>query len=192
MNPQDNLPGSDDYGFLDEWENEAQQQPDPLAKNPLDPLSDMLDTAEQQIEGTAPINPAPPDLPPDVSPDESDKAKEEAPSDMGEEGDKDNVDFPRLTEGGTADIGPSWGASNIKSVPPLFGIYNERGRRPHIPPTRLSRGRGGAGLGHSAGRDSMWCPKQQDYVNTEDCHDCEYYNAGEQDPYRRCTHPDQE
>jgi len=189
MNPQDNLPGPDDYGFLDEGENEAQKQSDPLAKNPLDPLSDMLDTAEQQIEGTAPISPTPPDLPPEVSPDESDKEKEEAPSDTDKDDDKDNIDLSTLTEERSVDIGPSWGA---KSIPPLFDIYNERGRSPHIPPTRFSHGRGGAGLGHSAGRNSVWCPKQQDYVDTEDCQDCGYYNEEEQDPDRRCTHPDQE
>lgn len=104
MNPQDDLPGPDDYGFLDEWENEAQKQSDPLAENPLDTFSDMLYAVEQQIEGIAPISPTPPDLPPDILPDESGEEKEEAPSD------EDKVDLPRPAEGGTVDIGPSWGA----------------------------------------------------------------------------------
>jgi len=161
MNPQDNQPGPDDYGFLDAWENEAQQQSDPLANNLLDLLDDMLDMAEQHIEGAAPIDPTPTDLPPGVSRDESEE-EEVGPSDIDTVGDTDNLDIHRLAGEGIVDASVGWELGNIRSEPPVFGIHKQAGRRIHIPPTRFSRGRGGAGLGHSAGRDSMWCPKQQD------------------------------
>jgi hypothetical protein len=190
MNPQDNLPGPDDYGFLDEWDNEAAKQFDPLAENPLDPLSNILDAAEQQIEGTTPIGPQPPDIPPDVFPDKPNEENDETPSDKGK--DEDEADSQTPAPEGTTDIRLNWSGSDIRSKTPLSDIHHERGYQSRVPPSRFSHGRGGAGLGHSAGRNSVWCPKQQDYVNTEDCQDCGYYNEEEQDPDRRCTHPDQE
>ena len=192
MNPKDNLPGPDDYGFLDEWENETEKHYDPLAENPLDPLSNILDTAQQQIEGTAPIAPIPPDIPTDVFPDKPNDENEEATSDMDKDNVKDNAEFPTPTEKHSLDVGPSSSTRKIQSRSPLFDIYNGRGRSSHIPPPRLSHGRSGAGLGHGTGRNSVWCTKQQDYVDTEGCQDCGYYDQDEQDPDRRCTHPDRE
>lgn len=188
MYPQDNLPSPNDFGFLDVWENEAAKQFDPLADNPLDPLSNILNAAEQHIEDTTPIGHQPPDILLDVFPEKTNEDNDEISPDtvrsVGE------ADLHTLGPEGTTEIERSWSSSDFRSKSPLSDINHGRSFQSRVPPPRFSRPRSGAGLSYSSGQDTTWCPKTQEMTNIDYCQGCQYYNEDESDHENVCTHPD--